>query len=330
MSRRNWNRIFGKSVQSKISPEEISTFVGQATEKTLASVTVPSKVNVVKSDRAPVVIYENGVWQTVEKSSRDFPYPVKMKMTPELAQEILSERNLNNRSIRNDRVDKYIKDIVNGNWSVINNGIGFYANGSLADGQHRLLAIAMAMIPVDVIVVFGMEKESITAIDEGASRTTKDVANMMGISTTNQKLAATNYILEYKDQKRRTPRNEQISFMQRHMQAVDFVTSKLSRKGITKAPVLAACIRAWYSVDHEILARFLDILDSGTYNGDTELSAIVLREWLLKNSSNAHGTFRMEIYRKTEASIVNFANGTPVTRLYGMNEEQFPLPEELV
>jgi hypothetical protein len=59
----------------------------------------------------------------------------------------------------------------------------------------------------------------------------------------------------------------------------------------------------------------------------SDSAAVTLREWLLKNNNNS-GPFRAEMYRKTEAAILNFIQGLPITRLYGVSKEQFPLPEE--
>jgi len=250
-----------------------------------------------------------------------------MTITPDWAWDIICQRNTLNRDIRPDRISKYIKDIISGNWEVINNGIGFYEDGTLADGQHRLLAVSEAKISVEAIVVFGMKKSSLPRIDEGASRNTKDVAQLMGLDVGYAQLGIANYILEYKDLKRDMPRAEQIAFYERHKDAINFVTTKLKRKNVSRVPVSAALARAWYSVDHDILSKFLTVLDTGLIESPKDQAAITLREFLLKNNNHS-GPFRAEVYRKTQAALMNFIEGKPITRLYGMEEEQFLLPEE--
>lgn len=277
--------------------------------------------------RNPVEIYQDGKWMVVDRSFKDFPHPVKLKISPDWALQVLMERNSNNRKVREDRVEKYIRDILNNNWEVINNGIGFYEDGSLADGQHRLWAVVESQQTVEVIVVFGMKKSAVSKIDEGAARSTKDVATMMGLEASNSSLSVTNYILEYRNTRRTTPRSEQIAFYERHREAVDFIISRLKRKGIAKAPVHAALMRAYYNIDRDKLVRFIEVLETGMPKDASEQAAITLREFLLKNNNNS-GPFRAETYKKTEAAIVNFIDGKPIERLYGMKDEQFFLPEE--
>jgi hypothetical protein len=328
MARRRWRMLnSAKAAEKAKGIEDALRLAREEDSKPVAVIHQPSFNRVEPIVRNPVEIYENGRWVIVDKSSRDFPFPIKMKVTPDWALEVVTERNDNNRSVRDDRVEKYITDILNGGWHVINNGFGFYEDGQLADGQHRLWAIVEAKQTVEVVILFGMERVALSSIDEGASRSNKDVAHMMGLEASHAHLSITNYVLEYSNRKRTTPRIQQISFFERHKEAVDFVVSRLRRKGITKAPVMAAIMRAWYSIDRDRLAQFVKVLDSGQMESNADSAAITLREWLLKHNNNS-GPFRAEMYRKTEAALVNFMNGTPISRLYGMEKEQFLLPEE--
>lgn len=319
MGRRNWKHLATARAAERIRETEHA--LAQASKELSAPQSVEPPV------RNPIEIYENGRWLTVDKSSRDFPFPVKLRVTPTWALDVLTDRNSNNRSVREDRVKRYIADILQGHWHVINNGFGFYSDGQLADGQHRLWAVVESQQTIEAIILFGMERAALPTIDEGAIRSTKDVANMMGIDTNYQRLAITNYVLEYKNTKRSTPRGDQIEFYMRHKDAVEFVVSRLKRVGVARAPVLAACMRAWYNADRTKLGRFLDILESGASTDTSETGAITLREFLLKNNNNS-GPARMQAYRKTEAALVNFFKGLSISRLYGMDEEQFLLPEE--
>ena len=320
MGRRRWRML------NKAKAVETEQALAVIAEETLAvknaEVHIESPVI-----RNPVEIYRDGKWIVVDESAENFPYPVKMKVTPDWALSVVTERNNNNRNVRDDRVERYIRDLLEGNWEVINNGIGFYKDGTLADGQHRLWAIVESQQTVDLIVVFGMAKSAIAKIDEGAARSTKDVATMMGLDATNTRLSVTNYVLEYRNIRKTTPRGEQIAFYERHKDAVDFVVTRVKKHKVTKAPVLAAIMRAWYNVDRDRLARFCEVLDSGFPNDKIEHSAILLREFLLRNNNNS-GPFRAEMYRKTEAAVSAFVESRPLEKLYAKAEEQFPLPEE--
>jgi hypothetical protein len=98
-------------------------------------------------------------------------------ITPEQAKSWL-ESNINNRPVRKQKVRSYVRSIVNGNFHATNLGIGFFEDGSLADGQHRLMAIAEAGIPVEALVVYGLKREVSPHIDTGSNRTGADVLIM--------------------------------------------------------------------------------------------------------------------------------------------------------
>jgi hypothetical protein len=275
-----------------------------------------------------VHVYRDGRWTSVDASTEDFPLAIKMTITPEWAWDVVCNRNRKNRRPRQDRIDKYIKDIINDNWHVINNGIAFTKDGSLADGQHRLLAIADAQRPVEAFVIFGLEEKAIASIDEGASRAIHDVAQMLGITASAKQFAITNYILEINGAKRSTPKHESIKMFGRHKEAVDFVSGRLNKGGIAKAPVMAVCVRAYYNVDRAVLTRFIQILQDGVTKGEHEQPAVALRNWLFAHNKSSTGPARYETYCKTQYALVKFINETPVSRLYGLKDEQFPIPED--
>ena len=252
-----------------------------------------------------------------------------MRITPEWAIDVCGERNDNNRRVRQDRVDKYMKDIINGNWAVINNGIGFYKKGILADGQHRLWAVVEAQQAVNMLVTFGINPQDMPHIDEGAPRSTTDVANMMGIEGGTKHLGVSNYILEQLGVKRVTPKHEQIEFYGRHHEAIKFVCDRLNKKMIARSPVLAVCVRAYYSVDRAKLERFLSILQEGMIQEENDRAVLLLRNFLLSNNNNS-GPFRAEMYQKTQTALKHFLDRNSVQRLHGSKEELFALPDDVL
>lgn len=121
-------------------------------------------------------------------------------VSPEQASKWL-EQNKNNRPVRKQKVRAYVRSIVNGNFHVTNLGIGFFEDGSLADGQHRLMAIVEAGIPVQTLVVYGLKKESSPHIDTGSNRTGADVLVMFrGVDTRDAKAlsGAVKMLINYK------------------------------------------------------------------------------------------------------------------------------------
>lgn len=85
--------------------------------------------------------------RVAKKVQVDAMYTEKVFVTPEMAYDWLVH-NTNNRDLRPLDV-LYLKQcILSGNWRVTHQGIAFYADGELADGQHRLNAIADAGVGV--------------------------------------------------------------------------------------------------------------------------------------------------------------------------------------
>lgn len=101
-------------------------------------------------------------------------------VTPELAQKWLTN-NVRNRSIREDVVRAYARDMVNGRWVYTHQGLAFNDKDELIDGQHRLRAVILANVEVRMMVTFGLPAEieghemtTMDAVDRGATRSVAD------------------------------------------------------------------------------------------------------------------------------------------------------------
>jgi hypothetical protein len=96
-------------------------------------------------------------------------------ITPTMAKEFLKS-NSNNRPLKEKRISKYAKDMLEGKW-ICETGetIKFLLNGLLADGQNRLHAIIKANIPVKMQVAFDLEDDVFKVIDTGCSRNASDI-----------------------------------------------------------------------------------------------------------------------------------------------------------
>ena len=98
-----------------------------------------------------------------------------MKITPELAQEWLKTKNKRNRLVKGFIVEQISRDIKKGKWQSGNpNPISFFTDGTLADGQHRLIAIATSGIAVYARVVYDVPLEAGIYIDTNRSRSISD------------------------------------------------------------------------------------------------------------------------------------------------------------
>lgn len=98
-------------------------------------------------------------------------------VSPELAKEYL-KANRKNRPVRKHLVDWIAEQIERGEWRVSHQGIAFDKNGDLIDGQHRLMAIAKAGVPVEIVVSTGVDPAAFQVIDCGQRRTTADLTGL--------------------------------------------------------------------------------------------------------------------------------------------------------
>ena len=106
-----------------------------------------------------------------------------VSITPEMAKEMLEKNMANNRKINHDTVRRYARIMKAGGWNLTHQGIGFDEQGELIDGQHRLMAIVMANVPVKMLVTYGVKHtdgEALT-IDMGRKRTTLNIMQISGI-----------------------------------------------------------------------------------------------------------------------------------------------------
>ena len=127
-----------------------------------------------------------------------------VSITPELAMEFL-ERNPDNRSVNRFRVEAYASDMVNGVWAANGEPIIISDDGQLNDGQHRLHAIIKAGIPVESLVVFGVDRSTRTTTNQGKSKSVGDYAGMEGTPNANNIGAMSRLCVAYYDKKTFVP-----------------------------------------------------------------------------------------------------------------------------
>ena len=113
------------------------------------------------------------------------------KITPEKAADYLEKNTKRNRKVANRRVHLFARDMASGRWVSNGEPIIFDKSGELIDGQHRLLAIIEAGIPVKMLVVRGVPKKAFETIDQGSSRTLAVVLGSTGVQASSARAACT-------------------------------------------------------------------------------------------------------------------------------------------
>jgi hypothetical protein len=118
-------------------------------------------------------------------------------VTSALAKEWLTH-NPANRNVHPNVVLKYSNDMRRGNWRLTGEPIKFDSDGTLLDGQHRLLAVINSGTSVHFLVVRGVEPEARFVMDTGSVRKAADALTIEGYSHTALLAATARLALRYK------------------------------------------------------------------------------------------------------------------------------------
>jgi hypothetical protein len=97
--------------------------------------------------------------------------PVRMKITPEIARDWLENRNAE----RQRRYSKYMAQkwadvMLSGRWKCTHQGLAFDWDGFLIDGQHRLGAVILTGLTVEMWVHPNCDPDTFDVLDQGYKR----------------------------------------------------------------------------------------------------------------------------------------------------------------
>ena len=197
-----------------------------------------------------------------------------IEVSPKLAEYILENLNIGNRSKKVEKIKVYANDMVGGNWSLTNATLAFGSDGYLKDGQNRLSACVRAGVPFKTHAIFGIEPESFIHMDVGANRSNMDVFTIMGTPYPSMTGAVIRHIVAFKDCKANTKsvkmtndelRNYYNNEINSAMLELSIKLAKITKKNtLIPVPPLAAL---FYIVsvngDLEKAKSFLDDLAAG-------------------------------------------------------------------
>lgn len=175
-------------------------------------------------------------------------------MTPEDAAQML-RRNTHNRPLNQRRVDDLVHAIKTGQWKLTHQGIALSRDGVLQDGQHRLMAISRAGIPVE-IQVSEVDSEIFDVIDTGRARGPRDALALAGFEWYSSLPAPIRLVEHYRSPFRdglmggsynRLTNSDFIAVVEKNPLFVDFapaanrISNSLGRIGL-RSPILAAMV----------------------------------------------------------------------------------------
>ena len=118
------------------------------------------------------------------------------KVTPVLAADWL-KKNTRNRPISKRTVDRYVDELVRGEWKLNGESVKFCDKGSLLDGQHRLSAIVTSGVSAEMVIVEGLDASVFDTLDQNLSRTAAHTCAVVGIPNHQRVVSALCVILAY-------------------------------------------------------------------------------------------------------------------------------------
>jgi hypothetical protein len=102
-------------------------------------------------------------------------------ITPVIAALLFLELNKHNRDFSLSKAQAYAQQMRLGYWRLIHQGLAFYADRKLADGQHRIAAVILSDAPQRFTVFRNFDKDALEAIDTSKRRTAGEAFGITGL-----------------------------------------------------------------------------------------------------------------------------------------------------
>lgn len=215
-------------------------------------------------------------------------------VTPALAKQWL-EKNTNNRNVNFAKVKKMAKDMREGHWDTTHQGIAIATDGTLVDGQHRLMAGVESGVTVRMNVTFNAPKSQ--HIDSGNSRSMANRVQMSDYDmswTDKTILSAANLIGRMFSGSNLSHEEDLTEWLAKYRPQIEMVTSHIKRgsmRGLSSAGITAAMIVAAINdVPEAYISKFLEVFYSGFTTNEVEHYAVMLRDDLIRNNTSKTGT----------------------------------------
>lgn len=246
-------------------------------------------------------------------------------ITPLKAASILKNHNESNRNLNEKTVTMFAREMREGRWGLTHQGIAFYDDGTLADGQHRLSAVVVSDCPTEFLVTYGTKRESSMFMDTGRARSVADVVKISGEADwlTGKMIQMVKLVYGSK----KVSPSEVVLLAQPIKEALFFINNafKANRKGITM-PLKAAVMLAYlHGEDADRLTQFAEIMYSGIVTDDKDTAAIRIRDYLAQGNMGLSGGAGQTVsLSKSQSAIFKFCRMQPVKILREMNELPYP------
>lgn len=253
-------------------------------------------------------------------------------ITPDVAQTML-DTNTHNRVVSEAYVNQYYNDLVNDRWPVNGEAIKVCEDGTLLDGQHRLLAVIKAQKPVTTLIVRGLPMSAQDTMDTGRNRTVRDALHIGGMPNASAVSAIANGLVRLKKSNRmsefrfnRISNSEVQEFIRTHPNIANSATFATAFNG---NPLPKSVIGITHYLATFVLnlgaeyEQFNAVMKTGlpSYEGD---AAYYLREKLIRQRMSKTVFRPGDLIAMTLATFEHFVKRNPCTKIHMKTAVEFP------
>ena len=248
----------------------------------------------------------------------------KVLITPEYALELLSD-NIGNRKVKEQVVARYVKDMLAGCWKEDTGElIKIAQDGTILDGQHRLLAIVKSGVEISLHIATGLSNDIFSVIDTGTLRDANDtlfvnsVENTLIISRSIQFYENNAMYIKGGVQKptQSTKTNREILELYNKRSEFWDTVGADSRKWVSRfgkvmgERVIGGLYPIYMEINKEKAHLFMDMLCTGQAkdNQPMPLSIHRLRESLIKNRLSTKRMVTLEKYKLITLGFIKYLN----------------------
>lgn len=266
-------------------------------------------------------------------------------ITPAGAEELLRKNNLN-RQIKERIVKEYSRLMVAGLWKEeTGEAIKIAIDGTILDGQHRLIALSKSNISLNFLVITDLNKDIFTVLDTGVLRNAGDILHIAGVANSHNIAAAITKYLKLK--------KGSISVLEANSNLKDFAISKaelfsvynnrnkfwdvaieMSNKWYNKfqrvlsMSEISSLYAFFYDIDENDSFKFMELLCNGTELNKYD-PILLLREKLIFSKTNLK--FKITPIQKLAVIYKTwnyFRNKESIKLLrFNYDLDKFPVPE---
>ena len=258
-------------------------------------------------------------------------------ITPKMAEVILA-KNTHNRKVSAGLVAAYAADMKSGNWNEDTAScIAIGSDGTLCDGQHRLLAIIRSGLTIKMNVCTGVDPKGI--YDQNRARSTSDqlaiaYPDLESVYRNTRHIALVNcLILHARGQGtigRKTTTSEVADFTIAHKEDFDQFYTAIPQGTVSKislAVVHLSMFMAYVSgVSLQSIQEYYSVLCSGMAADSKFYPVIAYRNYLKDCDGSPRPT--IEEIKRAQFSIYKFLTGSGIKQSRVSKELIYPFPYE--